>query len=166
MENKFEDQVAVVTGAASGLGMAIALKMSQKGIKLALFDKNWDGLGKTREQLVGNNEIYLLDITNEGEVSDTVGKAYKQFERIDILINCAEITGTTNLLSHEVDSDNFRKVFDVNLMCSFFTSKYVLSWMVDKNYERILHIASISGKEVNAGMPCVLLTKNCCDRYD
>ncbi|HVY75670.1 MAG TPA: SDR family oxidoreductase, partial [Puia sp.] len=64
----------------------------------------------------------------------------------------AGITGKTNIKSHEVSSENLRAVFDVNFMGSYLTSKYVLPWMLKRNYGRILHIASIAGKEGNAGM--------------
>lgn len=152
MKIEFKDQVGIITGAASGLGQAIALKLSGKGVKLALFDKDKNGLEKTRNLLTAECEIYPLDITNESEVFGSVEKVNKQFGRIDILINCAGITGKTNILSHEVDPDNMRLVFDVNLMGSFYTSRYVLPYMLKNNYGRILHIASISGKEGNAGM--------------
>src|SRR5207342_936666 len=66
--------------------------------------------------------------------------------------NSAGVTGATNIKSHEVDPANLRFVFDVNFMALFFTSRAVLPFMLKKNYGRILHIASIAGKEGNAGM--------------
>lgn len=68
------------------------------------------------------------------------------------MINSAGITGKTNIKSHETETDNLEKVFDVNFMASYYTSKYVLPVMMKNNYGRILHIASIAGKEGNAGM--------------
>lgn len=76
----------------------------------------------------------------------------EKYERIDILVNSAGITGITNIKSHDTSTENIRKVFDVNFMGSYFTSKHVLPFMLKKNYGRILHIASIAGKEGNAGM--------------
>lgn len=75
-----------------------------------------------------------------------------RYVKIDILVNCAGITGLTNLQSHEVDSADLHKVFEINFMSSFYTSRAVLPHMMSKKYGRILHIASISGKEGNAGM--------------
>jgi 2-dehydro-3-deoxy-L-rhamnonate dehydrogenase (NAD+) len=152
MDITFKGQVAIITGAASGLGLSIALNLSAKGVKLALFDKNKEGLEKIKKQLKAECEAYQVDITKEGEVKDRVGQVSQQFGRIDILINSAGITGKTNIKSHEVSSEDLRLVFEVNFMGSYFTSKYVLPWMLKNKYGRILHIASIAGKEGNAGM--------------
>ncbi len=153
METKFTDQVAIITGAASGLGAEIAVKLSSMGMKhLALFDRDAEGLDKTKKLLSSGSKAYTLDITNETEVASITGQVASDYGRIDILINCAGITGRTNILSHDVTLDDLRRVFDVNLVGSFLTSKYALPWMVKNKYGRILHIASISGKEGNAGM--------------
>jgi len=81
-----------------------------------------------------------------------VAQVENNFGRIDILINSAGITGETNIKSHEVNTDNLRIVFDINFMGSYYTSKMALPIMLKNNYGRILHIASIAGKEGNAGM--------------
>jgi len=109
-------------------------------------------LEKIKAQLKQESGIYQVDITNEVAVKDLVKKVGQRFGRIDILVNSAGITGTTNIKSHEVFSDNLRLVFEVNFMGSFYTSKYVLPWMLKNKYGRILNIASIAGKEGNAGM--------------
>lgn len=150
MKLTFRSQTAIITGAASGLGLAIARTLSAQGVKLALLDKNLDSLESLKEKL--NNVIYAIDITREEEVKQTIGKIGEQFGRIDILINSAGITGLTNIKSHETATDNVRLVFDINFMGSYYTSKYVLPWMLGNKYGRILHIASIAGKEGNAGM--------------
>jgi NAD(P)-dependent dehydrogenase (short-subunit alcohol dehydrogenase family) len=69
-----------------------------------------------------------------------------------MLVNSAGITGLTGIASHKVDTTDLTAVFNVNFFGSFLTSKYALPWMMEKNYGRILHIASIAGKEGNAGM--------------
>lgn len=153
MKTKYSDQVAIITGAASGIGAEIALKLSSLGVKqLALFDRDAAGLERTKNILSSESKIYVLDITSESEVASMCEKVAGDYGRIEILINCAGITGRTNILSHEVSLDDFRQVLDVNLIGSFLTSKYALPWMVKNKYGRILHIASISGKEGNAGM--------------
>lgn len=149
MKRSLKEQTAIITGAASGMGLAIASKLSAYGLKLALVDKNIDSLS-----LKGNINVsrYAIDVTREDEVKRTIDKIGKEFGRIDILINSAGIAGLTNIKSHETETDNVRLVFDVNFMGSYFTSKYTLPWMLRNNYGRILHIASIAGKEGNAGM--------------
>lgn len=146
----FENQTAIITGAASGLGLAMARSLAAYGVNLALIDKDAERLVNPGEKSRAVN--YAIDITREEEVKQTVESIGKEFGRIDILINSAGITGLTNIKSHETTTDNVRQVFDVNFMGSYFTSKYVLPWMLKSNYGRILHIASIAGKEGNAGM--------------
>jgi len=152
MSTSFKDHVGIITGAASGLGLTIARKLSEQGVKLALVDRNKEGLEKIKAQLGNESEIYPADISKEEEVQQMVQQCGERFGRIDILINSAGMTGKTNTKSHEVSSDDLRQVFAVNFMGSFYTSKYVLPWMLRHNYGRILHIASIAGKEGNAGM--------------
>jgi 3-oxoacyl-[acyl-carrier protein] reductase len=81
-----------------------------------------------------------------------VNQIGERFDRIDILVNSAVVTGKTNIKSHEVETKDLRFVFEVNFIASFFTSRAVLPWMLKRTYGRILHIASIAGKEGNAGM--------------
>ncbi len=147
---EFENQVAVITGAASGLGLAIAKALAAHGVKLALLDKNEPQHSTLKSAY--EFESYRLDVAQEDQVKKTVRGIGNRFGRIDILINCAGITGMTNIKSHETSSDDIRKVFDINFMGSYYTSKYALPLMLKHNYGRILHIASIAGKEGNAGM--------------
>ena len=152
MNTDLKDQIAIITGAASGLGLAIANKLSMHGARLALVDMNMEGLEKTKSQLSNDCDLYQVDITKEDDVKQMVDTIGERFGRIDILVNSAGITGKTNLKSHEVNTDNLSQVFAVNFLGSFYTSKYALHWMLKNNYGRILHIASIAGKEGNAGM--------------
>src|SRR5690606_13366503 len=95
---------------------------------------------------------FLADITDEEAIKNVVKQVADQYGRIDILVNSAGITGQTNIPSHLVAPEDLKRVFDVNFFGSFLLSKYVLPHMLKTNYGRILHIASIAGKEGNAGM--------------
>ena len=153
MSTQFAGQVAVVTGAASGLGLAIAGKLAHGGRAVALLDLNEDALHKAASEVGPNAVSFPIDLTNEEQVSQRdLCKLRSEFGRIDILVNCAGVTGKTNIKSQDVDTADLRFVFDVNFMASFFTARAVLPWMLKQNYGRILHIASIAGKEGNAGM--------------
>jgi NAD(P)-dependent dehydrogenase (short-subunit alcohol dehydrogenase family) len=145
----FEDQVAVVTGGATGLGHAIAKALKAHNVKVVVLDKDVSPL---KNDATLNAHCYHVDITSEQEVRTVIDDIGKKFGRIDILINSAGITGLTNIKSHETSSDNVRTVFDVNFMGSYYTSKYAIPLMLKNNYGRILHIASVAGKEGNAGM--------------
>ncbi len=149
---EFEGQVAVVTGAASGLGLAISKKLTEEGGQVALLDLNEAALQEAAASVGPTAVGFPIDLTNEAQVSNVVNQVAERFGRIDVLVNCAGVTGKTNIKSHEVETSDLRFVFDVNFMASFFTARAVLPWMLKQNYGRILHIASVAGKEGNAGM--------------
>ena len=148
----FKGQLAIITGAASGIGMAIAHKLLGKGAQVAVLDLNGNGLHAEFDRYGGQVLAVDIDLTNEGLVEKTVNDIAAKYGKVDILVNCAGITGVTNVQSHEVDSADLHKVFEINFMSSFYTSRAVLPHMLSKGYGRVLHIASISGKEGNAGM--------------
>src|ERR1700710_1176268 len=101
----FNGQVAIVTGAASGIGLAIAKMLLSKGARVVLLDLNGEAL---QEEFGGYGESALsisIDVTDQVLVEKTVGDVAARYVKIDILVNCAGITGLTNKQSHEVDSD-------------------------------------------------------------
>jgi 2-dehydro-3-deoxy-L-rhamnonate dehydrogenase (NAD+) len=148
----FNGQVAIVTGAASGIGLAIAHKLLAGGARVILFDLNSSRLHEEFDSYGERAVPVSIDVSDQALVERTVKDMAGRFVKIDILVNCAGITGQTNIFSHEVDSVDLHKVFEVNFMSSFYTSRAVLPHMIDKGYGRILHIASIAGKEGNVGM--------------
>lgn len=152
MSSQFKDQVAIITGAAAGLGFAIAERLASEGAQVAMLDLQKGLLQKAARQIGARAKAYALDVTNEKQVVKTVSQIAKQFGRVDILVNSAGVTGKTNVKTHEVEFDNFKFVFEVNVNGSFLTARAALPYMLKRNYGRILHIASIAGKEGNAGM--------------
>ena len=152
MSGQFKGQVALVTGSASGLGLAIAAKLHAEGAIVSMFDLNEAALRPAATEIGERATPFVVDLTNEAELAETIGAVQQKFGRVDILVNSAGVTGKTNLKSHEVETDDLRFVFEVNFMASFFTARAVLPFMLQRNYGRILHIASIAGKEGNAGM--------------
>lgn len=150
--NQFKEQVAVVTGAASGIGCAISHHLLKEGAQVALIDINEKGL---KEEFSGYNSearLYPVDITEQQLIVKTIDEIVSLFGKIDILVNCAGITGITNRLSHEVCTEDLHRVFEVNFMSSFYTTKAVIPHMLRMKYGRVLNLASIAGKEGNVGM--------------
>ena len=149
---RFKEQVAVITGAASGIGLAVAKRLIACEARVVLLDINRETLENEFGEFPKQAMLFGIDITKQADVKNAIDAAASKWGRIDILINCAGITGITNIKSHEVASENLQRVFEINFMASFYTSHAVLPYMLKQQYGRILHIASIAGKEGNAGM--------------
>jgi 3-oxoacyl-[acyl-carrier protein] reductase len=152
MRTNFKDQVAVITGAASGIGLAVAKQLLAYEARVILLDINTAALEKSFRDVPQQALLFGIDITAQSEVNKTIHTAVKKWGRVDILVNCAGITGITNVKSHEVSTENLQRVFDINFMASFYTAQAVLPYMIKQQYGRIVHLASIAGKEGNAGM--------------
>ena len=151
-QNPLNQQVAIITGAASGLGFAIVRKLLSFNVQIAALDLETRELQSFLNDDSSTINFYKTDVTDETAVEESIKLVVKDFGTIDILINCAGITGKTNTKSHLTETENLKRVFEINFMGSYYISKYVLPVMLAKNYGRILHIASIAGKEGNAGM--------------
>lgn len=95
---------------------------------------------------------FRLDLADEDKVSAAVYEVAKRFGSVDVLVQAAGITGKTGIKSHEVEAADFQRVFDVNVKAVFLCARAVLPHMLDRGYGRIVNIASISGKDGNAGM--------------
>jgi NAD(P)-dependent dehydrogenase (short-subunit alcohol dehydrogenase family) len=141
--NDWKEQVAVVTGGSAGLGRALSERLAARGVRVIVFDAAPGGDDKQR---------YQVDVTHAERVRHAVATVISQRGRIDILVNCAGITGKTNVKSHEVPLEDFDRVMAVNVRGCLNTFRAVVPNMLKRSYGRVLHIASIAGKEGNAGM--------------
>ena len=148
----FLHRVAIITGGADGLGFALARRLVGAGATVCLLDIDAAKLDQARETLGDQCRTLVTDLCDEAAVAKAVGDVAATCGRIDALVNSAGITGMTNLKSHEVDVANFDLVLKLNVRGTFLTCQAVLPHMVAANYGRILNIASIAGKEGNAGM--------------
>ena len=148
MDQDWTTQNIVVTGAASGLGRAISSRFAHLGARIHGLDLDRTALQELRDTLGENFSPVICDVCAWAQVATT----FDRFKAIDVLVNSAGITGQTNLKSPETDPADVERVFQVNFFGSYFTSKAALPGMISRGYGRILHIASIAGKEGNAGM--------------
>lgn len=155
--NRFVDRVVLITGGASGIGQAAALRFSKEGAYVYLLDL-LDG-NETLNKIKSENgydayqkcQYLKLNVTDYSQVSSVVNKIYNKHGYIDAVVQCAGITGKTGIKAHEVDCNDFERVWRINVLGIFNLSKAVLPFMVKENYGRIVNIASISGKEGNPG---------------
>ena len=151
----FEQQTAIVVGAARGIGAAVAERLAARGAAVVGYDRDAAALKETAAAFAKKGLTLAcqeVDITGEATVAAAVGRTRADRGGVHILVNCAGITGKTGIPAHEVDAANFEAVLDINLTGAFLLTKAVVPVMLEQGYGRILHVASISGKDGNAGM--------------
>jgi NAD(P)-dependent dehydrogenase (short-subunit alcohol dehydrogenase family) len=159
MISQFYNRVAIITGGASGIGFAVAEKLQSLRVRLALLDLNTDGLDTAKEKLKREPLIIQTNVSEEASVNAAIERVKDHYGRFDMLLNSAGITGKTNLKTHEVPTADFEQVYGVDLKGSFLMCKAVLLHMLETGYGRICLMASIAGKEGNAGMAAYSATK-------
>jgi 2-dehydro-3-deoxy-L-rhamnonate dehydrogenase (NAD+) len=142
---RYEGQVAVVTGAGSGIGLEIARRFTAEGAKVSAWDVSADNLANLGSAVAQTVEV---DQSDESQVAAATEQTLKRFGQIDVLIVSAGITGP-NVPLVDYPSDEWLKVMHVNINGVFFVNRAVVPHMVKKNYGRIVNIASVAGKEGN-----------------
>jgi len=140
-------RAAVVTGAARGIGLAIAERLLQSGAAVSLWDIDADALKRAGHDLAARGTVatQTVDVTDEAAVRRAMQDTARDFGKIDLLVNNAGIGGP-NCQTWEYDVETVRKVFDINYIGTFLCCKHVVPEMKRRNYGRIVNIASIAGK--------------------
>lgn len=145
-------QVALVTGAARGLGRLIAETFAEAGATIACIDINEDVLQATVEAIRaagGQAEAFACDVTDSERVGDTVDQVVKKFGRLDILVNNAGITRDGPLV--RMKDDQWDSVLAINLRGTFLFTRAAARPMMKGRRGRIINMASVSGLMGNAG---------------
>ena len=138
---RLKDKVAIITGAAAGIGFATAEKFLAEGAKVAICDVSEEALSKAAEKL-GDIMTFKVDITDVDSVEDMVCKVKEAYGRVDILINNAGIIKDAQF--YKMDASAFHKVIDVNLFGTYNCCKAVIPIMMEQKYGRIVSAASVS----------------------
>ncbi len=152
---RFENQVAVISGGADGLGYGIAERIASEGGSIALFDINEKLLTKALKTLKDKGckaEGYNVDISSEYDVQRTIGFVQTNLGPIDIMVNSAGIVGPTSTKITDYPVEEYDKIYAINLRGAFLMTKHAVKAMEKNNYGRILLLASIAGKEGNPFM--------------
>ncbi len=142
-----ENKVVIITGGSSGIGRAISILFAQQGAEVHIFDLqsplSEDTISEV-QQFNKNSKFHAVDITNETLVLDEINS----LEKIDILINNAGIAQIGNV--ENTSSEDFQKIFDVNVKGAFFCIKAVIPIMVKNESGVILNMASVAS---SVGIP-------------
>jgi NAD(P)-dependent dehydrogenase (short-subunit alcohol dehydrogenase family) len=148
------ERVAVVTGAAQGIGLAVAQRILASGGRVALWDRDRALLDRTVEGIGKPDNVYglAMDIAELAAVEDATKKTIERFGKIDVLVNNAAIVGP-NANTWEYPPEAFLDVVNVGLIGTFYCCRTVVPHMIAANYGRIVNLSSVAGKEGNAKAP-------------
>ncbi|HGO4118918.1 TPA: SDR family oxidoreductase [Staphylococcus aureus] len=152
------DKVAVVTGAGSGIGEAIATLLHEEGVKVILAGRNKDKLQNVANQLAQDSvKVVPTDVTKKEEVDELIKIAQQTFGGLDIVINSAGQMLSSKITDYQVDE--WDSMIDVNIKGTLYTTQAALPTMLEQSSGHLINIASISGFEVTKSSTIYSATK-------
>lgn len=146
-----DKKIAIVTGSARGIGKSIAMKLANENAKVLLVDAS-DGVNNTAEEFSSlglDAQSYRLDITDAKAVEEFFADVFKQYGKIDIVVNNAGITKDGLML--RMSEEDWDAVLNVNLKGTFLFCKFAGKYMMKKRTGKIVNVASVVGVMGNAG---------------
>ncbi len=149
---RFENQVAIVTGAGRGIGHAIAVRLASEGARIAAVSRSETAQRTADEINAGRAEAakaYAVDVADHAAVQETSAKILQDFGRVDILVNNAGVT--RDGLSMRMSMEDWDTVMNTNLKGAFVFCQAVMRSMIKQRSGRIINISSIAGLTGNAG---------------
>jgi 3-oxoacyl-[acyl-carrier protein] reductase len=150
---RFENQVAVITGAGRGIGRAIALRLAKEGARVASVSRSVETSQATADQINASHpdaaRSYAVDIADHTSVQETAARILADFGHVDILVNNAGVT--RDGLSMRMSMDDWDTVMDTNLRGAFSFTQALMRPMIKQRSGRIINISSIAGLTGNAG---------------
>lgn len=156
----FSGRIAVISGGASGIGLATARRLGAGGGSLVLWDTDESALEKARAGFPASTPVLTdrVDVTDADEVQRAAQKATAEFGKLDVLVASAGITGP-NCTVWEYPLEAWNRVLRVNLDGVMHCCRAVIPHMLRSGYGRIVNVASIGGKEGNAGASAYAASK-------
>ncbi|MFO8360090.1 SDR family oxidoreductase [Staphylococcus aureus] len=152
------DKIAVVTGAGSGIGEAIATLLHEEGAKVVLAGRNKEKLQNAANQLSQDSvKVVPTDVTNKEEVDELIKIAQQTFGGLDIVINSAGQMLSSKITDYQVDE--WDSMIDVNIKGTLYTVQAALPTMLEQSSGHLINIASISGFEVTKSSTIYSATK-------
>lgn len=146
-DGRFKGRRAIITGGASGVGLAVAQRIVAEGGAVSLWDMNATGLAEARAQARAAH-VLAVDVADPEAVSAAAAETAKALGGVDILLASAGITGATAPV-WELPVDQWRRVVDVNLSGPFYCARAIAPIMMSGNYGRMVMVSSVAGKEGN-----------------
>ena len=150
---RLDRKVAIITGAASGIGAHCALRFAQEGARVAGLDvkKPVDPAAWAAVETAAPDTLFLdgVDVRDEERVASAVHAAVARFGRLDVLVNAAGVEGIG--AAHELTQESWDRTVDINLKGSFLVAKHVLPSMLAQKSGSVIHVASVEGLEGMAG---------------
>ncbi len=147
-QTDFTGQVAVVTGGAQGIGLAVARKLADSGASVALWDLDARLAGEAADLLPGSCIGIASDVTSEASIATALEQTVARLGAVSVLVNSAGIAGPNGPVS-AYDAGDWRRVIETNLTGTFLVNKALVPGMTRHGYGRICNIASVAGKEGN-----------------
>lgn len=146
---RFENQAVLITAAASGLGLGVALRLAAEGGDVTIWDRDADALEKAVEEARQNDVVlqtHALDMTDGDAITAAVGEMFERTGRIDVLVNNIGGSLHTPFRFLEQSDEDWQRVMDVNVTACVRTTRCVLPHMVDAGYGRIINMGSKAGR--------------------
>ncbi|MFL6526784.1 MAG: 3-oxoacyl-[acyl-carrier-protein] reductase [Chthoniobacterales bacterium] len=154
---RFQDRVALVTGAGRGIGHAIAVRLAREGARVACVSRTEANAQKTAQEIGDAAKAYAVDVADHGAVQKAAEQILADFERVDILVNNAGVTRDT--LAMRMSEEDWDVVLNTNLKGAFNFTQALLRSMVRQRSGRIINISSVVGIVGNAGQANYVASK-------
>ena len=159
----FDGQVVLVAGGGAGIGAAAAHLLASRGATVVVTDvvkANAESISAAIKSAGGKSVARELNVADQSGVAQFLNDVVKEFGQLDAIVNSAGIVGPTNTPLEKITAADIEKVLSINLLGAIWLTQAALPIMKAAKYGRIVHVASIAGKEGNPGMTPYVLSKS------